>query len=417
MAKQYGPAGTPQGLTPEEQVARDLHQNRYDPGSDTLAFTNGQAKAFDGLVAFYTGRFNSPKGADIVPPAYIGDPMELHQLTSYFAWSAWVSTADRPGSGYSYTANWPPEILAGNLPTADSVVWSVLSIIALLGGTGLVLFFFGRYDWLGWRGAELDGRRVRFYPPGDVVLTPGQRATAWFFLVVALLFLAQALNGGLIAHYRADPTGSFYGLDFTPYLPYNLSRTWHVQLAIFWVAAAYLGAGIFIAPLIAGREPRGQKLLAYLLLGAVVVVVGSLLGEAGSIHNLLGGGFLFPCLEHRSGVDGAGEPLPRRDDPDLRLRPERILARQEPGLRHEPGSQHSGMGTPTGRHRPHPGGAAPGVPGLPGRGTPETHGREGGASRNSPLHRGHGLRTPTKTDVGVLRVSVILNAITSRGPC
>src|SRR5450756_1419735 len=102
MAKQYGPAGTPQGLTSEEQVARDLHQNRYDPGSDTLAFTNGQARAFDGLVAFYTGRFNSPKGADIVPPAYIGDPMELHQLTSYFAWSAWVSTADRPGSGYSY---------------------------------------------------------------------------------------------------------------------------------------------------------------------------------------------------------------------------------------------------------------------------------------------------------------------------
>jgi nitric oxide reductase subunit B len=38
-------------------------------------------------------------------------------------------------------------------------------------------------------------------------------------------------------------------------------RTWHVQLAIFWVAASFLATGIFIAPIIAGGEPRGQATL------------------------------------------------------------------------------------------------------------------------------------------------------------
>ena len=47
-------------------------------------------------------------------------------------------------------------------------------------------------------------------------------------------------------------------------------RTWHVQLAIFWVATSFVAAGIFLAPMIARREPRGQGKLAFLLLGALV---------------------------------------------------------------------------------------------------------------------------------------------------
>jgi putative copper export protein len=46
------------------------------------------------------------------------------------------------------------------------------------------------------------------------------------------------------------------------------------------VATSYLAVGIFIAPMIAGREPRGQHWLAYGLLGApALVVFGSLFNE------------------------------------------------------------------------------------------------------------------------------------------
>jgi nitric oxide reductase large subunit len=108
---------------------------------------------------------------------------------------------------------------------------------------------------------------LSFRAPGDVALTPAQRACAWFFLVMAALFLIQTLVGAASEHYRADLAG-FFGIDLAQVLPYNLMRTWHVQLAIFWVATSFLAAGIFLAPMIAGREPRGQHFLAYGLLAA-----------------------------------------------------------------------------------------------------------------------------------------------------
>ena len=72
-------------------------------------------------------------------------------------------------------------------------------------------------------------------------LTPAQRSTAWYFFVVAALFLVQTLLGGATAHYHADD-GSFFGLDLAQVLPYNLTRTWHLQLALFFVSAAFLAA-------------------------------------------------------------------------------------------------------------------------------------------------------------------------------
>ena len=138
-------------------------------------------------------------------------------------------------------------------------MWSALSIIALLGGIGLLLTYFGRYSsFLGWHVEE--NRRVRFRAPSEISLTPAQRATAWYFVVVAALFLVQTLLGGATAHYHAE-TGGFFGYDLARVLPYNLARTWHLQLALFWVVASFLAAGIFLAPVIAGSEPRGQRLL------------------------------------------------------------------------------------------------------------------------------------------------------------
>src|SRR5262249_17958682 len=149
------------------------------------------------------------QAADGLQARSIQDPEEVRKLASFIAWTAWTATANRPGYRYSYTNNWPPEPLAGNRVTADAIVWSVISIIGLLGGTGLVLFFFGRYDWLGW---SEEPRTIRFLPIEDFTPTPAQRVVVWFLLVSSLLFLLQVLVGGLIAHYRAEPR-NFFGLD------------------------------------------------------------------------------------------------------------------------------------------------------------------------------------------------------------
>jgi nitric oxide reductase subunit B len=263
----------------------DFRHNSYDGSTHTLRYTAGEAGAFTQLLGHYQRLFASGKTG--LRPDAITDPKQLKELTAYFAWSAWAASARRPGHNYSYTNNWPPEPLVNNTPTANVVLWSLLSLIALLGGIGLLFGAFGRWRILGWRGREQ--QTLSFRAPGDVALTPAQRATAWFFFVMAALFLVQTFVGAASQHYRAD-ISSFFGINLASWLPYNLVRTWHLQLAIFFVATSYLAAGIFLAPMIARREPRGQQWLAYGLLGALAVVVaGSLIGELAGIHGWPGG--------------------------------------------------------------------------------------------------------------------------------
>ena len=190
-------------------------------------------------------------------------------------------------------------------------------------------------------------------PPATVALTPAQRVTAWFFLVVAALFLLQNLVGGATVHYMVE-TGGFFGIDLPRWLPYNLTRTWHLQLAIFFVATAYLAAGIFLAPLIAGREPRGQGLLSAVLLGALAVVVfGSLGGEYLELPRLaaarrrvvlrragLGvprpGPVLDVPADRRAGALG-GHHLPRAAAPPGRREPGQPALAVLPGRAVDPG--------------------------------------------------------------------------------
>jgi nitric oxide reductase subunit B len=270
-----------------ERTRRELQANLYDPATGILIWTDGQVSAFEEIHAHFGELvYNRKASGDGLKPRMIADADDARAITAFIAWTAWTGVARRPGKTYSYTNNWPPEELVGNTLTGEAIMWSALSLVALLGGIGVILGLFGRYSHtVGWH--ESEQSRIWFVPPASVALTPAQRMTAWYFLVVAALFLIQNLVGGATVHYMVE-AGGFFGIDLPRWLPYNLTRTWHLQLAIFFVATAYLAAGIFLAPLIAGREPRGQNGLAALLLGALTVVVfGSLGGEYLSYHNLL----------------------------------------------------------------------------------------------------------------------------------
>jgi nitric oxide reductase subunit B len=272
-----------------DQTEALLKQNRYDPQTRTLAFTAAEAASYQAQIESWKTYFSQPTNDAGLPTAYITNPQELKQLTAFFAWAAWASAANRPGKPYSYTNNFPYDPAVGNTPTTDAVLWSALSLIGLLGGTALVLFAFGRFNFLGWK-----GKTEHVHPqmlPG--VPTPGQRATIKFFVVVALLFLVQSLLGAATAHYRADPA-TFYGIDLSSIIPSNIVRTWHLQLAIFWVAAAYIAGALFLAPVIGQGDPKGQiRGMNLLFVALVVVVAGSLLGELLGINQLLGNTLWF----------------------------------------------------------------------------------------------------------------------------
>jgi nitric oxide reductase subunit B len=268
-----------------EQTIREFRTNRYDERTGTVTLTAAQAQAHARLVAYYSRFFSEPTTKHGLRKKAITDRAELRRLVAFFGWTAWAASTQRPGKSYSYTNNWPPEPRVDNKPTANVLVWSVLSLIALLGGIGLLFAAFGRWRLLGWHGREQ--ATLSFRSPGEVALTPGQRACAWFFFVMAALFVIQTFVGAASQHYRAE-LGSFFGFDLAQVFPYNLMRTWHVQLAIFWVATSFVAAGIFLAPMIARREPKGQGALSFALLGALAVVVfGTLIGSFLGIHGVL----------------------------------------------------------------------------------------------------------------------------------
>jgi nitric oxide reductase subunit B len=266
------------------EVQQLLKANRYNPETDTLMFTEAETSSFRKQIVNWAGYFSGPKGSAGLPAQYIQDPEQIRQLTAFFAWTAWASVANRPNKSYSYTNNFPYEPAAGNTPTGDAVLWSALSLISLLAGTAAVLFAFGRFNFLGWKGTT--GHVHPQMIPG--MITESQRATVKYFVIVALLFLGQVLVGGATAHYRAD-AASFYGIDVSRFFPSNIVRTWHLQLAIFWIATAYIAGGLFLAPSLGGGDPKAQTLGVNVLFGALVLVVaGSLLGEILGINQVLG---------------------------------------------------------------------------------------------------------------------------------
>lgn len=270
-----------------DAVRRSLKENRYDPETGILRFTDLDAAALAASRNHWTKYFSGPPAAAGLPLNYIRERSELDDLATYFTWAAWAAVANRPGKDYSYTNNWPYDPTAGNTPSSPTYLWSALSLITLLGGLGTVLFLVGRFDYLGWHQAATPGHAH------DNAMTAwrwtaSQRATAWYFGVVAVLFLAQTLLGGVLAHYRVEP-GAFYGVDLARVLPFNLARTWHLQLSIFWIATAWVAGGLLLAPLVGGAEPRGQRTgVVVLLVALAVVVFGSLFGEYLGINGALG---------------------------------------------------------------------------------------------------------------------------------
>jgi nitric oxide reductase subunit B len=140
------------------QVALLLKENRYDSKSKTLLFSEVEKTSFERQLHVWADYFTHPTNNGGLPSKYIKDSEEIRRLTAFFAWAAWASVANRPGKSYSYTNNFPYDPTVGNLLTGDAILWSGLSVVMLLGGLALVLFTFGRFDYLGWKGGvqEID---------------------------------------------------------------------------------------------------------------------------------------------------------------------------------------------------------------------------------------------------------------------
>ncbi|WP_167619344.1 nitric-oxide reductase large subunit [Maribellus sediminis] len=268
-------------------LQKDLRKNTYDPESKVLTISDLRAKAIQSNSEFYAGLFtDNPDMADLrdaysIPENTLKTEERVRLLNSFFFWISWACVTERPNKDITYTNNWPAEELVGNRPTGELHLWTGFSVIILLAGIGLMSIYYARR-----RNEEEVAPKI--FPLKGEKQTPSQKATVKYFWVVSALLLVQVIMGVITAHYGVEGQ-ALYGIPLSDWLPYSVSRTWHVQIAIFWIATSWLATGLYYAPAISGIEPKFQKLgVNFLFLALLVIVVGSLAGQWMGVMQKLG---------------------------------------------------------------------------------------------------------------------------------
>ncbi len=271
----------------ESRLQKLLRENTFNPEDGTITVAPIRVEAFEHLHQYYQGLFMSNPEMDeiranyAIPKNSIKDEARMRQMSSFFFWASWACVTQRPNEDITYTHNWPPEKLVGNVATGSLLVWTGVSIILLLIGIGIMVFYHARSK-------EEEPETPVEDPLMQQQLTPSMLAVKKYIWVVAFLILIQMTFGVVTAHYGVEGD-AFYGLDLSKILPYSISRTWHVQLGILWIATAWLATGLYIAPSLSGKDPKFQKLgVNFLFTCLLIIVFGSMAGQWMGVMQKLG---------------------------------------------------------------------------------------------------------------------------------
>ena len=271
------------------ELRPDIRANTFDPTTNVLTISDERAQAISEVAAHYESLFSNDPATQSLRETYAMkdgtvDTMEhRRQMSAFFFWTSWAAVTNRPNQTASYTNNWPYDPLVGNEATPSAFLWTVFSVLFMIAGIGL----------LAWHYAVYHGKEGPLTPPlndplRSIVITPSMKATAKYFWLVLALFLVQILLGATTAHFQVEGQ-YFYGIKLSEILPYSLTRSWHTQLAVLWIATAWLATGLYVAPAISGHEPKFQRLgVNFLFVCLLIIVVGAFTGQWFAVMQKLG---------------------------------------------------------------------------------------------------------------------------------
>jgi nitric oxide reductase subunit B len=205
----------------QARLQSELRANTYDPETGDLVVSELRAEAIAATARHYRALFSDDPALADLREAYamktptISDPQRLHQLTGFFFWTSWACVTERPGESITYTNNWPPDELVGNVPKPALHLWTGFSVILLIAGIGVLAW---------WYASHRDDSIDHSLPDRDPLLglapTPSMQATLKYFWVVTALIVVQVGLGAVTAHYGVEGSG-FYGFELAEILPYS----------------------------------------------------------------------------------------------------------------------------------------------------------------------------------------------------
>ncbi len=285
-SKEY--SSTYENLDVEKQASlkarliKDIKTNTFNTQSEKISISKMRAAAIKNNSTYYAGIFKNGHEEYAIPKGALVDTSKLADLNAFLFWTSWAAATNRIDQDVTYTSNWPYEPLIDNTISIEAQIWSGFSIILLLLFIAIMVFYYFRN--------HVKGEHVTIpnnNPLKGMQLFRSQKAVLKYFLVVSLLIGLQIVLGIVTVHYSVEGQ-SFFGFDLSSYLPYSISRTWHTQLAIFWIAATWLATGLFFAPIISGKEMKYQVFgINFLFIALLVIVLGSMLGEWLGVHQFL----------------------------------------------------------------------------------------------------------------------------------
>jgi len=179
---------------------------------------------------------------------------DIKKIVSYFTWTALIAMAGYT-NGFPYTPGLVEQTLDATRATWVTIFILLLVIMPL---AGYIIIKFIDY----WKDERIT---VQLPPP-----SPAQRVALLGMLLAGLGLAIQGLLGGYMMHLYAEPT--LYGIDTTKFLPFNVARGLHYNLAILWIAVTWVSFALFALPYFGLKMSKGQATAILLAGGAVAVL-------------------------------------------------------------------------------------------------------------------------------------------------
>jgi len=262
----------------DQEVRQELQSSRYQP--DRVEYSDAEVYAHQQVREEYVERYYEGDRERGIPEGQVPSAEEAEEFADFALWTAWIPHTDRPDSEASFTNDWPYSPAAGNdagRAGDDLERHRDGAAGRRCGGRDLALPV-RRDSPNPTRPAFRSRIRAKNRPDPEPAVehaihphrcAPLHRPDVPRRFARPLLRRARRLL-------RPPGTDRF---DIPQWLPWSIARTWHIDLGILWIATMWLGAGLFLAPLLTGREPPKQALYVKGLIGALLVVaVGGLAG-------------------------------------------------------------------------------------------------------------------------------------------
>lgn len=252
----------------KERVKQDFKEETHLLESGVV-YTEASAQAYRNNVEYLTNQLVNGDPDRAFPGGVIRENEAL-KIAAFVDWSQLVASSLRPGTERTWSNNWPPEPLIDQDVNFNSHSVSLWEFLILWTLTIVVIFL--SYEYL----FKKDPNEQLEPAIKITSLFKSQKKLLKYIPIVAGLFVVQVFIGGYITHLYTEPTKDF--IFPQTWLPFNVMRSVHTQIAILWVAVGWLVGGLLIAPWIANEDHKFPWLVDVLWGALLVVAVGSIAG-------------------------------------------------------------------------------------------------------------------------------------------